>query len=122
MERSRPPIPFAVLQLLGNVAFVGAWGALLWKPTGWQWVGLALIAVFLALRVGGMWWHARRFPAAQHPRRSAILTTVIAVLGVGLWAYSALRGTHEGPRIQRHVITEDSGTGGSAPPPSGTRE
>ena len=127
MQRPRPSVPYPVLLLLGNLAFVGAWTLLLFKPAGWLWVGIALVAAFLALRVGGtaeqlqgaalrvggMWWHARHFPLSSgRGRRSAILTTAIALLGVGLWVVSAVRGTREPPRVQRHVEP--------APPP--TRE
>jgi hypothetical protein len=87
--------PFARLQLLlllGNVAFIGAWGVALARPAGWQWVGGALLAFFVAIRVGGMWLRARRFPDEGRSRRAAMLSTAVAALAVALWLYTALRG------------------------------
>ena len=48
--------PFVRLQmmlLLGNVAFIGAWAVALSRPAGWQWMGILLLAFFVALRGPG---------------------------------------------------------------------
>ncbi len=88
--------PFVRLQmmlLLGNVAFIGAWAVALSRPAGWQWIGILLLAFFVALRVGGTWLRARRFPDdTGRSRKAAQLSTVIALLAVALWVYTALRG------------------------------
>jgi hypothetical protein len=88
--------PFLRLQLmllLGNVAFIGAWAVALSRPAGWQWIGVFLLAVFVTLRVGGTWLRARKFPDdAGRSRKAAQLSTVIALLAVALWVYTALRG------------------------------
>lgn len=108
MERARPPLPFAVLLLLGNVAFIGAWAVTLWRPAGWKVLGLVLIGLFLLLRVGGIWWNVVRFPDdTGRTRRSAVITTVIALLGVALWGFTVVRGTREAPRV-RHQVVHDA--------------
>jgi len=88
--------PFARLQLmllLGNVAFIGAWAVALSRPAGWQWMGVLLLAFFVALRVGGVWLRARKFPDdTGRSRKAAQLSTAIAALAVALWVYTALRG------------------------------
>jgi hypothetical protein len=88
--------PYARLQvvlLLGNVAFIGAWAAAVSRPPGWLWIGIVLLALFVAVRVGGMWLRARKYPdETGRSRRAAILSTFVAVLGVALWIYTALRG------------------------------
>ncbi|HEX8821373.1 MAG TPA: hypothetical protein VF794_15715 [Archangium sp.] len=87
--------PFLRLQmmlLLGNVAFIGAWAVALTRPAGWQWIGVLLLAFFVALRVGGTWLRARKFPEeAGRSRRAVILSTAIAALAVALWVYTAFR-------------------------------
>ncbi|MFY0526511.1 hypothetical protein ACN28I_26345 [Archangium gephyra] len=87
--------PFARLQmmlLLGNVAFIGAWAVALTRPAGWQWIGATLLAFFVAIRVGGMWLRARKFPDEGRSRRAAILSSAIAALAVAMWLYTAFRG------------------------------
>jgi hypothetical protein len=88
-----PFLRLQLLLLLGNIAFIAAWGVALTRPSGWQWVGGALLAFFVALRVGGMWLRARRYPdQAGRSRRAALLSIVISALAVALWVYTALRG------------------------------
>jgi hypothetical protein len=87
-----PFVRLQLLLLLGNVAFIAAWAVALTRPTGWQWVGVALLAFFVAVRVGGMWLRARQFPDEGRSRRAAILSTFVAALAVALWVYTALRG------------------------------
>ncbi|OJT25833.1 hypothetical protein BO221_08265 [Archangium sp. Cb G35] len=87
--------PFARLQLLlllGNVAFIGAWAVAVSRPPGWKWIGATLLACFVAIRVGGMWVRARKFPDEGRSRRAAIFSTAVAALAVALWLYTALRG------------------------------
>jgi hypothetical protein len=87
--------PFLRLQvflLLGNIAFIAAWAIALSRPAGWQWMGVLLLAFFVAVRVGGTWLRARQFPdESGRSRRAAILSTVVALLAVALWVYTALR-------------------------------
>ncbi|WP_375770000.1 hypothetical protein NR798_03680 [Archangium gephyra] len=86
--------PFARLQLmllLGNVAFIGAWAVAVTRPAGWKWIGTALLAIFVAIRVGGMWLRARKFPDEGRSRRAAIFSTAVAALAVFMWLYTAFR-------------------------------
>ncbi len=79
--------------LLGNLAFIAAWGLALTRPAGWRWIGPVLLGVFLALRVGGMWLHALRNPdGTGRTRRAAVLTTGVALLATALWVYTVMRG------------------------------
>ncbi|HEX8440955.1 hypothetical protein [Archangium sp.] len=88
-----PFVRLQLLLLLGNVAFIAAWAVALMRPAGWQWVGVALLAFFVAVRVGGVWLRARQFPDdTGRARRAAMLSTVVAALAVALWVYTALRG------------------------------
>jgi hypothetical protein len=87
--------PFARLQLLlllGNVAFIGAWAVAVSRPPGWKWIGFALLAAFVAVRVGGMWVRARKFPDEGRSRRAALFSTAVAALAVAMWLYTAFRG------------------------------
>lgn len=88
--------PYARLQvvlLLGNVAFIGAWGVAVTRPPGWLGIGIVLLALFVTVRVGGMWLRARKYPdETGSSRRAALLSTFVAVLGVALWIYTVLRG------------------------------
>ncbi|WNG32857.1 hypothetical protein F0U60_04005 [Archangium minus] len=87
--------PFLRLQLvllLGNLAFIAAWAVALTRPPGWQWIGVVLLALFVVVRVGGMWLRARKYPDEGRSRRAAILSTFVAALAVVLWVYTALRG------------------------------
>ncbi|WP_253993581.1 hypothetical protein [Myxococcus qinghaiensis] len=87
---------FAIASLLGNVAFLASWGVVLARPSGWLVVGPILLALFVLLRVGGMWLYARQQPeGSDRIRRAALFTTLLALVGVGLWVATALRG----PRI-----------------------
>jgi hypothetical protein len=87
-----PFLRLQLLLLLGNIAFIGAWVLALYRPTGWQWMGVLLLAFFVAIRVGGSWLRVRQFPdVARRTRRAAILSTVVALLAVALWIYTALR-------------------------------
>jgi len=87
--------PYLRLQLallFANVVFIAAWFMALKRPAGWQWMGGALLALFVVVRVGGMWLRARKYPdEAGRSRRAAILSTLVAVLAVALWVYTALR-------------------------------
>lgn len=85
---------FAIASLLGNVAFLASWGVVLMRPSGWQVVGPLLLLMFLVLRVGGMWLFASRHPEEERPRmrRTATLTTVLALIAVGIWVYTVLQG------------------------------
>jgi hypothetical protein len=105
-----------VLLLLGNLAFIGAWGVTLWRPAGWKVLGLVLIVLFLLLRVGGIWWNVMRYPDdTGRTRRSAVITTVVALLGVALWGFTVVRGTREAPRVEHRVVHDDA----SSPTPAG---
>lgn len=87
---------FAIASLLGNVAFLASWGVVLARPSGWLVVGPILLALFLVFRVGGMWLYARQQPeSSDRIRRAAMFTTLLALVGVGLWVATAIRG----PRI-----------------------
>lgn len=87
-----PFLRLQLLLLLGNIAFIAAWALALTRPTGWQWIGVLLLAFFVAVRVGGMWVRAKQFPdVAGRTRRAAILSTVVALLAVAMWVYTALR-------------------------------
>jgi hypothetical protein len=89
----RAPLPMPVLMLLGNIAFIGAWALLLLRPTGWQVLGPVLLAGFFLVRVGGMWLYVSRNPdPSGRGRRTAIATTVISLLAVGLWVLTLVRG------------------------------
>lgn len=108
MERIRPNPRLLLFSLLGNVAFVGSWLVMLRKPEGWLPLGVALLAVFLVLRVGGAWWQVRQAPpeATAHFRRAAVITTVLAAVAVGLWAFSVVYGARQAPRVERRVVHE----------------
>jgi hypothetical protein len=83
----------ALLSLLGNISFVASWAVLLTRPSGWHVVGPVLLVGFLVLRVGGAWFYATR--GAGDPRlmrRTAIFTSVLALLAVSLWVLTLLRG------------------------------
>ncbi|MBZ4336000.1 hypothetical protein ACIHQR_02945 [Corallococcus coralloides] len=93
MNTSRPTLPYPALMLLGNVAFIASWIVILKRPEGWQVVGPVLLLLFLGLRVGGVWKYALNHPdPAGRTKRSAILSTVLAALAVGLWGYTWLSG------------------------------
>jgi low temperature requirement protein LtrA len=84
---------FAVAALVGNICFIAAWAAALMRPNGWQVVGPVLLVAFLVLRVGGMWLYAsRQTEGRQQARRTAVFTTVLALVAVGLWVATVLRG------------------------------
>ncbi|XXF78576.1 hypothetical protein P2318_02115 [Myxococcaceae bacterium GXIMD 01537] len=105
MQRARPPLRLVVFLVVGNLAFIASWVVVLWKPAGWLWLSLALLLVFLVLRVGGMWWQVRRYPDEEgRMRRSAILTTILAVAAVALWAVNIAATSR--PRVERHIIRE----------------
>jgi hypothetical protein len=89
----RPTLPYPALMLLGNVAFIASWIVLIKRPEGWQVVSPLLLALFLALRVGGVWKYALTTPDdTGRLRRSAVLSTVLALLAVGLWGYTWMSG------------------------------
>lgn len=93
MSTPRPNLPYPAVMLLGNVAFIASWIVILKRPEGWQVVGPVLLALFLALRVGGVWRYARNTPdPTGRAKRSAILSTVLALLAVGLWVFTWLSG------------------------------
>ncbi|MFB1485083.1 hypothetical protein [Corallococcus sp. RDP092CA] len=95
MSTSRPSLPYPALMLLGNVAFIASWIVILKRPEGWQVVGPVLLVLFLALRVGGVWRYALgTMDPTGRVKRSAVLSTVLAVLAVGLWGYTWLSGPH----------------------------
>nr|WP_211194550.1 hypothetical protein [Pyxidicoccus fallax] len=82
-----------MVSLLGNLSLVASWAVLLTRPEGWKVVGPLLLVAFLVLRVGGAWFYATR--GAGDPalmRRTAIFTSVLALLAVGLWVFTLLRG------------------------------
>ena len=80
-----------MMALLGNLALVGAWALVMFRPGPW-WlpVGAGLVVAFLALRVAPLWAQARALgtPAA---RRIAVIYTVVGVAVGALWAYSAVQ-------------------------------
>lgn len=87
-----PFLRLQLLLLLGNISFVVAWALALHRPAGWQWMGILLLAFFVAIRLGGLWLRARQFPeVAGRTRRATFLSTFIALLAVALWVYTALR-------------------------------
>lgn len=88
-----PYLRLQLVLLLGNVAFIAAWAVAVSRPPGWLWIGIVLLVLFVAVRVGGMWLRATKYPdEAGRSRRAAILSTFVAMLGVALWVYTALRG------------------------------
>ena len=93
MDPRRTYPRFAIASLLGNICFIAAWAAVLMRPSGWQVVGPVMLVAFLVLRVGGMWLYAsRQTEGRQQARRTAIFTTVLALVAVGLWVVTVLRG------------------------------
>ncbi|MFP2928902.1 hypothetical protein ACLESO_27625 [Pyxidicoccus sp. 3LG] len=93
MDPRRTYPRLALVSLLGNLSLVASWAVLLTRPQGWQVVGPVLLVAFLVLRVGGAWYYVSRGQAdPSHRRRTAIFTTVLAVLAVGLWVFTLLRG------------------------------
>lgn len=110
MERLRPNPRLLLYSLLGNAAFIGSWLVMLRKPAGWLPIGLALLAVFLVLRVGGAWWQVRQASpeATAHFRRAAVITTVLAAVAVGLWAFSVVYGARQAPRVERRVVHDEA--------------
>lgn len=92
MDSRRTPPRLALLSLLGNISLVASWAVLLTRPAGWQVVGPVLLVGFLVLRVGGAWYHAARQPPGSVARRTAVFSTVLALVAVGLWVFTLLRG------------------------------
>ena len=93
MSERRPSLPYPAVLLLGNVAFIASWIVILKRPEGWQVVGPVLLALFLALRVGGVWRSAQNNPDPQNrAKRTAIISTVLALLAVALWVFTWLSG------------------------------
>jgi hypothetical protein len=81
------------VSLLGNLSLVASWAVLLTRPEGWRVVGPVLLGAFLVLRVGGAWFYVSR--GVGDPRllrRTAVFTSVLALLAVGLWVLTLLRG------------------------------
>jgi hypothetical protein len=80
-----------LLALLGNLALVGAWSLVMFRPGAWWFgVGAGLLVSFLALRIAPLWAQARALgtPAA---RRIALVYTVVGLAAAALWVYSATR-------------------------------
>lgn len=93
MDPRRTYPRFALASLLGNLCFLAAWAVALMRPAGWQVVGPVLLVAFLVLRVGGMWLYAsRQTEGSARARRTAMFTTVLALVAVGLWVFTVLRG------------------------------
>ncbi|MCP3136492.1 hypothetical protein [Pyxidicoccus xibeiensis] len=93
MDSRRTYPRLALVSLLGNLSLVASWAVLLTRPAGWKVVGPVLLLAFLVLRVGGAWYYVARGKADPSlTRRTAIFTTVLAVLAVGLWLFTLLRG------------------------------
>lgn len=117
MQRARPNPRILLAIVLGNLAFIGSWVLVFYKPAGWLGLSLTLLLTFLVLRVGAAWWQARQSPdEGGLKRRAAIVTTVLAVLAVGLWAFSIVYGPRGAPRVERRVIHDTA-----EPPGSGKR-
>nr|WP_225937723.1 hypothetical protein [Myxococcus sp. RHSTA-1-4] len=78
---------------MGNLSLIASWAVLLTRPAGWRVVGPVLLLGFLVLRVGGAWFYASRGEGDPRiMRRTAIFTSVLALLAVGLWLFTLLRG------------------------------
>ncbi|MCY1032833.1 hypothetical protein OV207_15290 [Corallococcus sp. BB11-1] len=93
VSERRPSLPYPAVLLLGNVAFIAAWIVVLKRPEGWQVVGPVLLALFLVLRVGGVWRYAKNNPdPTGRAKRSAVISTVLALLAVALWVFTLLSG------------------------------
>lgn len=93
MDARRTNPRLALLSLLGNISLVASWAVLLTRPAGWHVVGPVLLAGFLVLRVGGAWHFAlRQSGGSSVARRNAVFTTVLALVAVGLWVFTLLRG------------------------------
>lgn len=93
MDSRRTHPRLALLSLLGNISLVASWAVLLTRPAGWQVVGPVLLVGFLVLRVGGAWFYAaRQSGGSSVARRSALFTTALALVAVGLWVFTLLRG------------------------------
>lgn len=88
-----PPAAFQVAFLAGNLAFLGSWVLALSQPRGWQWLGPALVGLFLLLRVGGMWLLTLR-AGSEDPqaRKRAVLYTLVALAAAGFWVVTVMRG------------------------------
>lgn len=93
MDSRRAYPRLALVSLLGNLSLVASWAVLLTRPSGWRVVGPVLLVAFLVLRVGGAWFYVSRHPGDPAlARRTAVLTTALAVVAVGLWVFTLLRG------------------------------
>lgn len=88
-----PPAAFQAAFIAGNLAFLGCWVLALSRPQGWQWLGPVLLALFLLLRVGGMWTLSLR-AGDEDPlaRKRAVLYTFVALAAAGFWVFTVLRG------------------------------
>ena len=89
-----PPAAFQAAFVLGNLAFLGAWVLALSRPAGWQWMGPVLLALFLVLRVGGMWTlqPARRQTRTRSPASAPCSTPSSRSRPRGFWVFTVLRG------------------------------
>jgi hypothetical protein len=58
------------------------------RPTGSEWLGPVLIGLFFVLRVGSEWSYALSEPEASRVRRrSATVSTLLALGLTGFWVY-----------------------------------
>jgi hypothetical protein len=80
-------------RLVGTVLLIAALAVSMKRPVGSPWLGPLLIGLFFLVRVGSEWTYVLREPEASGlRRRSAILSTLLALGLTCFWVYIWVTG------------------------------
>jgi hypothetical protein len=78
---------------MGTVLLIAAVAVAMKRPVGPPWLGPVLIGLFFIVRVGSEWSYALREPEASGTRRrSAMLSTLLALGLTAFWVYLWMYG------------------------------